>query len=376
MKLLRVRSVYSFRCQPFMRRWIRVVYSKRRELKRQGDLVGERTLKLVMNSIYGKFMQNVENFKNVRPFACMKAFEKAQASPRMCDFSVQVLEPGVFLGAATAVRGTKQLARSPRLIGRRILERSRLLMATNHYRNMRVLLPNSRLLYTDADSAFYAIVSAKCVYRAMAEANADPRFPHAHFDLAGSMSVEEVQRLVGELSPEACARLEEARGALGAFGDETGLAPIREAIFLQPKMCSIALANGKPKQAQKGVPMSAIKDAQEHHETCRAAMTDLRQRTVAFAGLRAHESRMFIERVEKRGVAAYNTKVYQLDAYNSLPLGHWRVLVHAMRAERFLPRGGGHSPGPLLELIFRFADVWVDADAYGKDKLAELGWLL
>ena len=62
------------------------IYEKRSVLKTEGHADGEQTLKLVMNSIYGKTVQDCSRFKNTSVYTNVNAFQKAQANPRMVDY--------------------------------------------------------------------------------------------------------------------------------------------------------------------------------------------------------------------------------------------------------------------------------------------------
>ena len=94
-RVLKLHEAWHFRCEPFLRRWMQACYEARLELKRQGRTIGAKMLKLVMNSIYGKLVQNMENYSNTSVYTDVHAFprfksrrqRKAGASWASCTVS-------------------------------------------------------------------------------------------------------------------------------------------------------------------------------------------------------------------------------------------------------------------------------------------------
>ena len=140
-------------------------------------------LKLVMNAIYGKLIQNVEGFKNSQVYTSSSSFVRAANGRRMKDMDVFFGE-GEFLGVVHSVdREVRQ--KSLVQAGWRVLELSRLQMLMNHYLGMKHLFPDAVVTLTDTDSAHYFIKADRDPLLELALANEDEpgRWP-CFFDLA------------------------------------------------------------------------------------------------------------------------------------------------------------------------------------------------
>ena len=120
-------------------------------MKRQGRAVEAEMLKLVMNAIYGKLIQNVEGFKNSQLYTEVGKFVKAVNGRRMKDFDV-IFGDEEFLGIVHCI-GNTVLQKSLVQAGWRVLCLSRLQMLRNHYEGIKPIFPTSKVTFTDTDSA-------------------------------------------------------------------------------------------------------------------------------------------------------------------------------------------------------------------------------
>ena len=173
-RALKLHKAWLFHCEPFLQRWMQSCYEARLELKRQGRTIGAKMLKLVMNSIYGKLVQNMENYGNTSVYTDVKSFKRAQEQATASNWEIQVEEMeegGCFLGIVHRIRAKPQLQRSPVQVGWRVLELSRLMMLRNHYEGIKRIFPSARLLFTDTDSAMYQIFGDQDPVKLLAAAN-------------------------------------------------------------------------------------------------------------------------------------------------------------------------------------------------------------
>ena len=90
-RVWRLHEAITFLCSPILQPFMEKIYEKRSVPKTEGHADGEQTLKLVMNSIYGKTVQDCSRFKNTSVYTNVNAFQKAQANPRMVDYDFFVL---------------------------------------------------------------------------------------------------------------------------------------------------------------------------------------------------------------------------------------------------------------------------------------------
>ena len=154
-RIERVHEVINFECRPFLADWMREIYSERLQMKRQGRAVEAEMLKLVMNAIYGKLIQNVETFKNSQLYTEARKFANAMNGRRMKDFDV-IFGDTEFLGIVHSI-GNIVLQKSLVQAGWRVLCLSRLQMLRNHYEAIKPIFPGAKVTFTDTDSAHYWI---------------------------------------------------------------------------------------------------------------------------------------------------------------------------------------------------------------------------
>ena len=93
-------------------------YAYRRQLKDEGKDTEQGFVKLCVNSIYGKTVQNQEKYLNTTHYFDPVSFSRAQADAAVADFNTEIFEPDAFLGTVRRVRDAKRnVNRSPVQIG-------------------------------------------------------------------------------------------------------------------------------------------------------------------------------------------------------------------------------------------------------------------
>ena len=112
-------------------------------------------------------------------------------------------------------------------------------------------------------------------------------------------------------------------GALGNFSDELAPDYAEEWVGLAPKMYSLKKSGAcEDKSRAKGVPKAERKRLV--HEDYAAILESGGEHKVNFCRLGCSNHVNQVMLVEKRGLTALNTKVWQLSARQSRPLGHYK----------------------------------------------------
>ena len=217
-RVWRLHEAITFMCSPILQPFMEKIYEKRSVLKTEGHADGEQTLKLVMNSIYGKTVQDCSRFKNTSVYTNVNAFQKAQANPRMVDYDFFVSDD-TFLGYVHTIGRTPKLLNSPIQIGWRTLELARLMLMRYYYSAFKPCFPLSRALGTDTDSLILQIWCRPGEDPRQILAQANLHLPHAKFDLLGDCK--DVAEYLGKFDSEKRQELLRLQKRLGAFGDES-----------------------------------------------------------------------------------------------------------------------------------------------------------
>ncbi|CAE7512517.1 unnamed protein product, partial [Symbiodinium sp. CCMP2456] len=206
-------------------------------------------------------------------------FSRAQADRRVADFSVEIMERGIFMGSVSRVRKSpKNFNRSPLQVGWAVLELSKLKIACSQ----NLTLP-------------------------------------VEFDLLGDLDAKDFEV---EVSPEALEKLKELQGRMGALSDECANWVLLSVVCLAVKKHSILLSDGKQIQKAKGVPRS-VRSATRHQDYLKIHEENS-TRHDSFTQLRSYQHQIFIVEQQKKTFSVMNDKAFQLTKENCRQLGHWR----------------------------------------------------
>lgn len=363
MKLVKVYRAFSFHQSTWLKSYIDFNTEKRRLAKLLGDFAGVILYKLLINSIYGKFAENVWKRRNVS-LLVGAAYERAlnmASSPHMKMWKV-ILPDELLVMEMAKHRITLN---RPMVIGFSVLEMSKRWMFGFHYDHVKPFMgENAKLLYTDTDSLVY-----KMKWNQVADSKED--FVRKFQDQTRMLDLSETlpkfkHHYEGQVPMEA--------GILGKFKDECFGEDILEWVGLRPKMYSYLRGDGQHFKKMKGVAKSATvtmteEERDEYFQKRKATgifkedefrskrrklehkdfvevlhCTPGSQRGVEFTVLRAARGRMKVNddtgawvmqtlRVQKRGLSNTDDKMYYLDALHSLPYGHWRIKEIELRAK-------------------------------------------
>ena len=278
------------------------------------DEVTKNILKLSINSLYGKCLQDEQKQQNLTPYTVLDKFAKA-ACRVGSEFHIVTMEQDAFLGLTTTRHRKGRVLRAPRALGFTILEYSKAHMVFLHYKVMKVNYgDNLRLLMTDTDSLIYQI---KCEHDVLEDFLNLP----AYFDLSGSL-----QRL-GDRSEDVIRRVKADKGLLGLLKPEEGDNVLVEYVGLCSKMYALRLQTlegiEETVRKGKGVPSSVLKKNAlfEHFKTmANAPFTS----TVAFRGMSSKNHQVNVTEQRRKMLGCLNDKVFAVSRTESRPLGHFR----------------------------------------------------
>lgn len=156
MKLKRVYRVLEFDQSPWLKSYIDFCVEKRAEASKAGNKVLQDFFKLMMNSAYGKTMENVEKRTEVKLAKNKEILTRWTSKTKRYDGNSRKFNEDL-----TAVEMTKAEVTldRPMYVGMTILDLSKLIMAEFHYNTMMKIYgpERCRLLFTDTDSLCYHI---------------------------------------------------------------------------------------------------------------------------------------------------------------------------------------------------------------------------
>ena len=176
MRLTKVHRVLSFQQSSWLRKYIEFNTEKRNQAANDFE---KDFLKLLVNSVFGKTMENLRKRVNVKLVNDVKQLKKLTASPSFDHFRFFTNE----LVAVNMKKPTLYLNR-PIYVGFAILDLSKVLMYDFHYNYIKAKYgEKATLLFTDTDSLCYNI-QTEDIYRDMQE-EADlfdtSEYPPDHF---------------------------------------------------------------------------------------------------------------------------------------------------------------------------------------------------
>ena len=357
-RVFELHSLVCFKCDTWMAPFIVETFERRRTLKREGRTLQANVQKLTMNVEYGKMVQNQEAFRNSLIYFNSRKFEKKAGKPEMLNLHFQIVEENAFMGIVDVAKtGTNNILQSFPQGGWKILEESRLLMLRLHYEIRRIfdgdlthnvdpvpmdpekpaewqLRPTSsrvRWLGGDTDSSAVQIFDGRDPKHDLAARNA--LGGDLFFDVAGDAKGAALEEHLADLDPANRETALARAGELGNFADEAAPLKIVEWVGVGPKMYSVEKSDGKNKSRAKGVPKVVRKTLK--HQKFRDMVEKHHEHSISFNRLQSKNHVMEVVPQTKKGLSAVNLKVYQLNAYQSRPLGHYKnILLLAETVEK------------------------------------------
>jgi hypothetical protein len=262
--------------------WMAGYIDRNTEMRKQATTDFHKDLfKLLNNAVFGKSMENVFNYADIRLVTDPEKYQKLVASPLYKEseaFNHDLV--------AVAMQRESVCLNKPIYTGFSVLELSKTLMYDFHYSYMGPKYgDNARLLFTDTDSFCYH-VQTDDIYRDMLK-DRDVMFdtsayPSDHF----LYSVKN-------------------KKAIGLMKDETNGTPIEEFVGLRSKMYSIKLCDAAVKKRAKGITRAVVQKQITHDD----------YKSTLFSGnLMQHEMTLF--RSIKHDIFTVNMNKVSLSAYD------------------------------------------------------------
>ncbi|UZO15801.1 uncharacterized protein OCT59_007216 [Rhizophagus irregularis] len=328
--------------------WLAPYIAKNTNLRQQSKNSFEKDFfKLMNNSIYGKTMENVRKYQDVKLMRMInendeKKFLKKVRKPSF-KYARQLGNTlvGAHMGKASVILN------KPIIIGASVLGLSKLLMYRFWYGFVKEKYENKvRLGYMDTDSFIYH-VETEDIYKDMAER------PDL-FDLNDIKTI-------------------------GLFKDETPGNVITESYHIRAKSYHYVLADKSTKSKHKGVSKKGMSDMAKdtYFPSLGGTLLDdtvekdeifdpmtqvyqdcLFENNIFYAknvGMRTKNHVIFLIESEKKALSPIDTKRWiWSDGISSLPFGHWRIQVY----KKLLERGTSHEAAEKIAIGTRLPEKY------------------
>src|SRR6266498_520872 len=285
--------------------------------KRQGakNAFEKDFFKLMNNSVYGKTMENVRKYQDVKLMKCNNERDEKAFLNKVCKPSFKYARllgdtlVGAHMGKASVTLN------KPIIVGASVLGLSKLHMYRFWYEYVKEQYgDNAQLGYMDTDS-FIIQVETEDIYKDMAE---QPDL----FDLNDSKTI-------------------------GLFKDETPGNVITESFHIRAKSYHYVLADKSTKSKHKGVSKKGMGEMAENtYPKSKSPLTQvyqdcLFQKKVFYAkniGFRSKDHVISLVESEKKALCPIDTKHWILsDGITTLPYGHWRNMIYKNMVKDGIP---------------------------------------
>ena len=300
LKLTKINRVLKFDQSQYLKPYIELNTRLRQSSSTKFE---EGFAKLMNNSIYGKTCENVRKYSNAKLATRKIDVDKYLKSPLISDFKIYHENLASFQMFPRSVTLCK-----PRYIGLTVLDLSKLLMYSYHYKYILKKFGNVKVLLSDTDSFCYWIKTEKDFYDEIKEdidwfdfSNYDQNHPNYNKD--------------NHLIP-------------GKMKDEMGGKIIDEFVGLRSKMYSLKIEDNKEKKAAKGF-LKSIQRNIRHEDYLKCIDED--ETDLSFTGKKIHskDHEMFLVEITKRGLCAFNDKKYinkkGYREYDCYSFGHYNI---------------------------------------------------
>ena len=295
MRLVSVRGALFFRQERVMEPYVYFNWLKRSEAQNEFDVA---FYKLLLNSLFGKTIENPEKRTKVR---LCRTPEQLERSVSHHSFkSSKVIARDVV---GVEMRYPRVKLTKPYPIGMAILDLSKYHMYDFHYNVMKPIFGERiELLYTDTDSLIYEITSDD-PYAEVARAGHSDKFDFSNFPSAHDMHDQCNKRVPGK------------------FKDECNATAIREFVGLRSKMYSMLLQEGREVKVAKGVKRAVIQNELKF-QTYVDCLESCGKMEHSFRCIRSVSHKVHTFHQSKVSLSSFEDKRYLLDSVRSVPYGH------------------------------------------------------
>ena len=259
--------------------------------------------KLMINSVFGKTIENIRNRVNVKLVNSGEQFKKLAAKPNYngCKIFNENL-------VSVHMKKTSLTMNKPVYLGMSILDLSKTLMYDFHYNYIKPKYGNkAKLLFTDTDSFLYEI-QTEDFYKDIS-GDVKDRFDTSNYKEGHPSGI-----------PTGI-----NKKVLGMFKDEAAGKIIKEFVGLRAKLYSYKMDEGKEKKRCKGIKKAVVEKtiSHENYKTClETGKEQLRTQNI----IRSYEHVLYTEEVNKIALSAADDKRYLLkDSFDTLAWGHYKI---------------------------------------------------
>ena len=259
--------------------------------------------KLMINSVFGKTMENIRNRVNIKLVDTGEQFKKLTAKPNY--ESRKIFNENLV---SVHMKKTSLTMNKPVYLGMSILDLSKTLMYDFHYNYIKPKYGNkAKLLFTDTDSFLYEI-QTEDFYKDIAGDVRD-RFDTSDYPK------NHPSRIPTGINKK----------VLGMFKDEAAGKVIKEFVGLRAKLYSYKMEEGKENKKCKGIKKAVVEKSITHedYKTClTTGKEQLRRQNI----IRSYEHTLYTEEVNKIALSAADDKRYLLkDSFDTLAWGHYKI---------------------------------------------------
>ena len=286
MKLTKIHRVLQFKQSDWMKKYID--FNTKKRMCATNDFEKD-FFKLIINSVYGKTMENLRNIINVRFVNNKKDFLKYTSRPTYVNHDL-------FNKSFAAIHEVKPvlILNKPIYVGFTVLDLSKWLMYDFHYNFIKKNF-SAKLLFTDTDSLTYEIQSEN-IYKDF----------HKWKDLFDFSNYSKDSTFYDDTHKK----------VIGKMKDEYAGAIIDQFIGLKSKMYSIKKINGSESSTTKGVNIATefneFKDVLFNKKVIRHKMKRIQ----------AKKHKIGIYEIDKISLSCFDDKRYVLDGINTLAYFH------------------------------------------------------
>jgi hypothetical protein len=334
-KVTKIHRILAFSQAKWLAQYVQYNTRKRAKAKTKFE---KDFYKLIVNAIYGKFIQDNRKFTGVEAFFSDYQHYKETWDPNITDFRI-INEDFVL---ANKQRGSINL-NNPIIIGAVILDHAKWLMYDYWYQKLIPIFGHRiKLIFTDTDSLCVHIQSPDV----MQELKAHDFFQH--FDLSdwpkddsfhGASHIDPTtQKPVGYFNPV-------NMKVVGKVKEETAehRRYIQEAIALRSKMYSLHMVDGNPqaiicgcgkancewskhKSTAKGIAKAAkMKITHEQYRACLEPNDDYVPEKVDMIKINSENNQLYLISQNKVTLSSADSKVFMINAKDTLPYGHYKI---------------------------------------------------
>jgi hypothetical protein len=257
--------------------------------------------KLMNNAVFGKTMENVRKYREVKLVTNEAKAKKLMASPR---FKERRAFGDIFAGMHMA-RKTVSLDK-PIYCGFSILDMSKTYMYELHYGYMIPKYGHEKVkvVMTDTDS-FICEIGTDDINKDMAE-DAD-RFDFSNYPIDHALYSDKNKKVLGKMK------------------DETAGVPIKEVAALRSKMYRVKTSSAKESKRAKGVRKATLKNDIIHDDYVNTLFTGCSMRHLMHS-FRSENHQIYSVEENKISLSAFDDKRYLLDdGITSYAYGHNKI---------------------------------------------------